>query len=199
MSFGIFCIALGDKIGLLLDGGGAIGTVGWALIGCHRWPMFIGIRFISCSLFLIFHALSWLQTKAIGIIVSQKVLTCSYFTYYNNYMANVLSTDNKSRSSSLCREEFNIRSIERVTGVHRDTVMRLGVKVGQGCTALMDAKMRSLDCYRLEMDEIWGFVGKKIVTFALMMTRSLEMSGRFVPSMPIRSSFRRSASARIAT
>ena len=39
--------------------------------------------------------------------------------------------------------------------------MRLGVKVGQGCTALMDAKMRNLPCQRLEMDEIWGFVGKK--------------------------------------
>src|SRR5580658_3792284 len=39
--------------------------------------------------------------------------------------------------------------------------MRLGVKVGQGCTALMDAKMRNLECTRLEMDEIWGYVGKK--------------------------------------
>jgi hypothetical protein len=39
--------------------------------------------------------------------------------------------------------------------------MRLGVKVGQGCTALMDETMRDLSCTRLEMDEIWGFVGKK--------------------------------------
>src|SRR5580658_7919285 len=61
---------------------------------------------------------------------------------------------------SLC-EGSSIRSIERLTGVHRDTVMRLGVKIGQGCTVLMDEKMRGLDCNRLEMDEIWGFVGKK--------------------------------------
>jgi IS1 family transposase len=39
--------------------------------------------------------------------------------------------------------------------------MRLGVKVGQGCTALMNTTMRNLSCNRLEMDEIWGFVGKK--------------------------------------
>ena len=39
--------------------------------------------------------------------------------------------------------------------------MRLGVKVGQGCTAMMDRTMRNLPCTRLEMDEIWGFVGKK--------------------------------------
>jgi IS1 family transposase len=54
-----------------------------------------------------------------------------------------------------------IRSIERMTGIHRDTIMRLGVKVGQGCKALMNEKMRDLPCKRLEMDEIWGFVGKK--------------------------------------
>jgi IS1 family transposase len=39
--------------------------------------------------------------------------------------------------------------------------MKLGVKVGHGCTALMDGKMRDLSCNRLEIDEIWGFVGKK--------------------------------------
>ncbi len=76
-------------------------------------------------------------------------------------MANVLSTDKQTVIiGSLC-EGSSIRSIERITGVHRDTIMRLGVRVGQGCTALLDAKMRNLDCHRLEMDEIWGFVGKK--------------------------------------
>jgi hypothetical protein len=39
--------------------------------------------------------------------------------------------------------------------------MRLGVKVGEGSTAMMDAKMRNLSCKWLEMDEIRGFVGKK--------------------------------------
>ena len=76
-------------------------------------------------------------------------------------MANVLSTEKQiAIIGSLC-EGSSIRSIERVTGVHRDTIMRLGVRVGQGCTALMDEKMRNLGCERLEMDEIWGFIGKK--------------------------------------
>jgi IS1 family transposase len=48
-----------------------------------------------------------------------------------------------------------------MTGVHRDTIMRLGVKVGQGCIDLMDEIMVDLPCKRLEMDEIWGFIGKK--------------------------------------
>src|SRR2546423_10038964 len=76
-------------------------------------------------------------------------------------MANVLNTDKQiAIIGSLC-EGSSIRSIERITGVHRDTIMRLGVRVGVGCAALMDAKMRNLPCTRLEMDEIWGFVGKK--------------------------------------
>lgn len=76
-------------------------------------------------------------------------------------MANILNTDKKIAVISALAEGSSIRSIERMTGIHRDTVMRLGVKVGQGCTALMDEKMRDLSCDRLEMDEIWGFVGKK--------------------------------------
>jgi len=76
-------------------------------------------------------------------------------------MANILGTDKKIAIIGALAEGSSIRSIERITGVHRDTIMRLGVKVGQGCTALMDAKMRNLSCNRLEVDEIWGFVGKK--------------------------------------
>src|SRR5271170_4193535 len=76
-------------------------------------------------------------------------------------MANVLNTDKQIMIVGALAEGSSIRSIERMTGVHRDTIMRLGVRVGQGCTSLMDAKMRNLPCKRLEMDEIWGFVGKK--------------------------------------
>src|SRR5690242_7119969 len=76
-------------------------------------------------------------------------------------MANVLDRETQTQIISLLAEGSSIRSIERTTGVHRDTVMRLGVRVGQGCTALMDEKMRNLSCTRLEFDEIWGYVGKK--------------------------------------
>ena len=76
-------------------------------------------------------------------------------------MANVLNMDKQIAVIGALAEGSSIRSIERITGVHRDTIMRLGVKVGQGCMALMDDQMRNLPCTRLEMDEIWGFVGKK--------------------------------------
>jgi IS1 family transposase len=61
-----------------------------------------------------------------------------------------------------CLVEGNsIRSTERMTGTHRDTICRLLVEVGEGCAALMDEQMRELPCRRIEVDEIWSYVGKK--------------------------------------
>ena len=54
-----------------------------------------------------------------------------------------------------------MHAISRMTGVHRDTICRLGVRVGKGCAAVLDAKMRDLTCNYLQFDEIWGFIGKK--------------------------------------
>ncbi len=75
---------------------------------------------------------------------------------------NHLSKDKQIAITAALAEGSSIRSIERMTGVHRDTIMRLGVRVGQGCARLMDQKMRNLDCQRIELDEIWGFIGKKV-------------------------------------
>src|SRR5688572_9920576 len=72
-----------------------------------------------------------------------------------------LSKDKQIAVIAALAEGSSIRSIERMTGIHRDTIMRLGVRIGQGCAKLLDEKMRGLDCQRLELDEIWGFVGKK--------------------------------------
>ena len=39
--------------------------------------------------------------------------------------------------------------------------MRLGVRVGERCAEIMDSQMRNLDTRLIQMDEIWGFIGKK--------------------------------------
>jgi IS1 family transposase len=76
-------------------------------------------------------------------------------------MSNILSPEKQSAVISALAEGNSIRSIERMTGIHRDTIMRLGARVGNGCAAVMDATMRNLDCRLIQMDEIWGFIGKK--------------------------------------
>jgi len=67
-------------------------------------------------------------------------------------MANQLPKDKQIAVIAALAEGSSIRSIERMTGIHRDTIMRLGVRIGQGCAALLDRKMRNLDCKRLELD-----------------------------------------------
>lgn len=76
-------------------------------------------------------------------------------------MANNLPTEKKTLAVSMLAEGNSIRSIERMTGVHRDTIMRLGVRVGEACAEIMDEKMRGLNCERVEVDELWGFIGAK--------------------------------------
>ena len=76
-------------------------------------------------------------------------------------MANVLSIEKQVAIISALAEGSGIRQIERITGVHRDTIMRLGVRVGKGCATLLDRKMRNLSCEHLQFDEIWGFIGNK--------------------------------------
>ena len=74
---------------------------------------------------------------------------------------NKLKPEIQEQVISALVEGSSIRSVERMTGVHRDTIMRLGVHVGTKCGATMDAMMHGLDCKRLELDEIWAYVSKK--------------------------------------
>lgn len=74
---------------------------------------------------------------------------------------NRLGLDRRTQVIGALVEGNSIRSTERMTGIHRDTIMRLLVEVGTGCAALMDEKMRELPCKRVQVDEIWSYVGKK--------------------------------------
>jgi IS1 family transposase len=80
---------------------------------------------------------------------------------YNKFMANVLPRTKQLAVIGALVEGCSIRSIERMFGVHRDTVMRLGARVGEGCANLLSETMVNLPCTRLELDELWAFVGKK--------------------------------------
>jgi len=74
---------------------------------------------------------------------------------------NQLSMDHQVQVISALVEGNSIRSIERMTGIHRDTVMRLAVRVGEGCDRLLDGMMRDLTCAKLQLDEIWAYIGMK--------------------------------------
>jgi IS1 family transposase len=76
-------------------------------------------------------------------------------------VANNLPRDKQIAVVSALVEGCSIRSTERMTGVNRETIGTLLVRVGNGCADLLDRTIVNLDCDCLEIDELWAFVGKK--------------------------------------
>ena len=74
---------------------------------------------------------------------------------------NNLKSQKQEMVLSALVEGSSVRSTERMTGVHRDTILRLMVRVGNDCEKLMDRKMKDLPCKKVQVDEIWCYVGKK--------------------------------------
>lgn len=74
---------------------------------------------------------------------------------------NILSRDKQIEIIAALTEGMSIRAVERLTGVHRDTIMRLGSRVGRGCAELHDRMFVGIRTGRLELDELWAYVGKK--------------------------------------
>ena len=74
---------------------------------------------------------------------------------------NKLRIEKQILIASMLVEGNSIRSIERVTGVHRDTIMRLGISLGERAQTISNQLLTNIKTNRMELDEIWCFVGKK--------------------------------------
>jgi len=83
-----------------------------------------------------------------------------------------LEIEKKTIAISMLCEGNSIRGVERMTGIHRDTIMRLAVRVGNGMKKVQDELFTGLESKRIEIDEIWGFVGAKLLT-----TKTKEVKG----------------------
>jgi len=58
-------------------------------------------------------------------------------------------------------EGSSIRSTERISGVHRDTIMRLLRVAGAKCESLLNRLVRGVEVKDVQADELWCFVGMK--------------------------------------
>jgi IS1 family transposase len=58
-------------------------------------------------------------------------------------------------------EGNSIRSTVRMTGVSKNTVIKLLLDLADACAAYHDANVRNLKVRRLQCDEIWQYVGSK--------------------------------------
>lgn len=74
---------------------------------------------------------------------------------------NQLSDEQRIRVVSALVEGNSLRSITRMTGIHRTTIMKLLADLGRACSAYQDRTFRNLTCKQIQCDEIWSFVGCK--------------------------------------
>ncbi|HEV7681219.1 MAG TPA: IS1 family transposase [Pyrinomonadaceae bacterium] len=64
----------------------------------------------------------------------------------------------------LLLEGMSIRSIQRITGLHQETILNLLVLAGDKCRQLMKDRIKGVAVQDVEADEIWAFVGMKKMT-----------------------------------
>jgi IS1 family transposase len=72
-----------------------------------------------------------------------------------------LAEDKALMCLNLLVEGMSVRSIERVTGVHRDTILDLLVTVGEKCERLLDEKIQNVPVKDVQADEVWAYVQMK--------------------------------------
>jgi IS1 family transposase len=76
-------------------------------------------------------------------------------------VANFINRDKQIQVLRLLSEGNSIRSIVRLTGIHKTTILRLVVRFGNQCRQYLDAKLVNLSLDHVQLDEIWTFCGIK--------------------------------------
>ncbi len=74
---------------------------------------------------------------------------------------NRLSNAERAKVVSVLVEGNSLRATARITGVARMTIEKLLRELGAACRAHHDSAVRGLKSQRIQVDEIWSFVGAK--------------------------------------
>jgi IS1 family transposase len=72
-----------------------------------------------------------------------------------------LTIEQKTRVVAALVEGNSVRSTVRMTGVAKNTVLKLVLDLADACAAYHNRHVRNLKVRRLQCDEIWQFVGSK--------------------------------------
>ena len=70
---------------------------------------------------------------------------------------NKLARDRRAQILGMMVEGNSIRAIVRMTGVSKNTVVRLLEDAGEAFSTYQDRAFRDLTCKRFQLDEIWAF------------------------------------------
>ncbi len=58
-------------------------------------------------------------------------------------------------------EGNSVSSVERITGIHHTTILKLLVLAGEKCERIMADRVRNVVARDVECDELWAFIRKK--------------------------------------
>ena len=81
-------------------------------------------------------------------------------THEGNAM-NKLSIEKRVQVISCLVEGNSIRSTVRITGVAKNTIVKLLAEIGEACSDYQDKVFRNLPCKNIQCDEIWSFCYSK--------------------------------------
>jgi len=74
---------------------------------------------------------------------------------------NRLTNAQRTQVVSALVEGNSIRATVRMTGVAKNTIVKLLAELGAACMVYQDETLRGLKCKRIQCDEIWSFIGSK--------------------------------------
>ncbi len=89
------------------------------------------------------------------------------------------SMEETVRVLSMLLEGMSVRSCERLTGMHRDTILSLMVEAGENCRRFMKTAIRDIPSQFVECDEQWAFIFCKRKT-AERLGRGSDVGDRYV-------------------
>lgn len=76
-------------------------------------------------------------------------------------MANILSIEKQAQAVSILAEGGSIRGTERITGIYRNTIMNLGVRIGKACEEITADLFYDLPCLNIQIDDMFGYIKKR--------------------------------------
>jgi IS1 family transposase/transposase-like protein len=71
------------------------------------------------------------------------------------------SLEAASRALAMMLEGVSLRAVSRLTGIHKNTLMRLMLTAGLKSKFLFNARMQNINTRFVQADELWTFAGKK--------------------------------------
>ena len=77
----------------------------------------------------------------------------------------------------LAQEKISMRGVSRVTGHHTATIARYYRLAGEHARLLTSSFLQDLSPERIELDEFWAFIQKKISTVKDLKTDIVEIGG----------------------